>query len=345
MERLGTADLGSLLEFVRGVHELRDFDGFVQYTVHALPRLVRADLTTYNEIDPVRGSSDNWLDRPEVNTPEAAATWEAHMAEHPVLAQYLRSGDGRAHAIGEFTSQRQFRQTGLYTEHYRPKELEYVVATFLDNAGGRVVGVGLHRNGHDFDERDRMLVDLVRPHLALARRNALAVTRLRHHAARRSLPELLTFDCAGRIRNASPRAIALLSAYVGTPRGDHLPEDLARWIDASQRQPDDAPRVDAPFVREGYGGTLAVRVVEGTGDRYLLLEEARGRPPDALRANGLTARECDVVTLVTAGQTNAEIATALGIAERTVDKHVEHILQKLGVGNRTAIAAFALEAT
>ena len=52
----------------------------------------------------------------------------------------------------------------------------------------------------------------------------------------------------------------------------------------------------------------------------------------------LTPREADVVTLVSEGLTNKEIACALGIAEHTVEHHVTHILQKIGATTRTQAA-------
>ena len=51
---------------------------------------------------------------------------------------------------------------------------------------------------------------------------------------------------------------------------------------------------------------------------------------------GLTPRESAVLAHLVEGRTNAEIATALGSATRTVEKHVEHILRKLGVSTRLA---------
>jgi predicted ATPase/DNA-binding SARP family transcriptional activator/DNA-binding CsgD family transcriptional regulator len=53
----------------------------------------------------------------------------------------------------------------------------------------------------------------------------------------------------------------------------------------------------------------------------------------------LTAREQEIVALITQGQTNAQIAATLGIAVRTVDTHVSRILRKLGVTSRSAITA------
>ena len=57
---------------------------------------------------------------------------------------------------------------------------------------------------------------------------------------------------------------------------------------------------------------------------------------------GLTARELDVLHLVTEGYSNAEIAEALFISPRTASMHVGHILQKLGVSSRAAATGYAL---
>ena len=59
----------------------------------------------------------------------------------------------------------------------------------------------------------------------------------------------------------------------------------------------------------------------------------------------LTMREREVLALVAAGKTNGEIGTVLAISARTVQKHLEHIFQKLGVETRTAAAVHALAAT
>ena len=58
---------------------------------------------------------------------------------------------------------------------------------------------------------------------------------------------------------------------------------------------------------------------------------------------GLSAREAEVLGLVAAGHTNRAIAAALGISERTVDRHVSNIFTKLGVSSRAAATAFAVE--
>ena len=56
---------------------------------------------------------------------------------------------------------------------------------------------------------------------------------------------------------------------------------------------------------------------------------------------GLTPRELDVLRLVVAGRTNAEIAEALFVSRRTVTTHVSHLYAKLGVASRAEDIALA----
>ncbi len=55
-----------------------------------------------------------------------------------------------------------------------------------------------------------------------------------------------------------------------------------------------------------------------------------------------THREMDVLRLVTEGNTNQSIAVQLGISEKTVEKYLYAIFQKLGVGSRTEAAVYAV---
>jgi DNA-binding NarL/FixJ family response regulator len=55
--------------------------------------------------------------------------------------------------------------------------------------------------------------------------------------------------------------------------------------------------------------------------------------------NGLTAREIEVLRLVAAGKSNAEIAEALVVSIRTAERHLANIYAKLGTGGAVARAA------
>lgn len=60
------------------------------------------------------------------------------------------------------------------------------------------------------------------------------------------------------------------------------------------------------------------------------------------RRSQLTRREREVAALVAQGLSNRQIAAASHISERTVESHVQHILDKLGFTNRTLIAAWVV---
>jgi DNA-binding CsgD family transcriptional regulator/tetratricopeptide (TPR) repeat protein len=93
------------------------------------------------------------------------------------------------------------------------------------------------------------------------------------------------------------------------------------------------------------GATAAVAQAQTTMRRLGHTVIPRGRRP-ATRADrfGLTRREREVLALVCAQLTNADIAGRLFIAEKTVDHHVSSVLAKMGVGSRRAAARMATEA-
>jgi len=74
----------------------------------------------------------------------------------------------------------------------------------------------------------------------------------------------------------------------------------------------------------------------------VLHELAAQTAPPPRKTFGLTARELEVVGLITEGSTNKHIAQTFGISEETVKRHLTNIFNKLGVGNRLELALFAL---
>ncbi len=96
----------------------------------------------------------------------------------------------------------------------------------------------------------------------------------------------------------------------------------------------------------------AVRIV-AAGEALLapsvtsrLIADYASRPSAPRRTemlSSLTEREIEVMELVATGQSNAEIADALFLAEQTVKTHVSRILSKLGLRDRTQIVVTAYE--
>ncbi|MBM6402970.1 response regulator transcription factor [Phycicoccus sp. CSK15P-2] len=97
----------------------------------------------------------------------------------------------------------------------------------------------------------------------------------------------------------------------------------------------------------------AIRVVAGgqallaPGVTRRLIEQfvdarTTARPPDPA-LNGLTEREREVLTLLSAGRSNAEIAAELFIAEQTTKSHVSRVLQKLHLRDRAQAVVYGYE--
>ena len=59
-------------------------------------------------------------------------------------------------------------------------------------------------------------------------------------------------------------------------------------------------------------------------------------------ASGLSPREQDVLRLIAAGQASKEIARALAVSVTTVERHITHLYDKLGVRGRAEATAYAL---
>lgn len=58
--------------------------------------------------------------------------------------------------------------------------------------------------------------------------------------------------------------------------------------------------------------------------------------------DGLTERECEVLTSIAEGGTNREIAEELGISVKTVERHNENIMRKLNLHTRTELVKYAI---
>lgn len=84
------------------------------------------------------------------------------------------------------------------------------------------------------------------------------------------------------------------------------------------------------------------------GELYLDAAVTRGLTEPAQPAShsldALTSRERDVLSLIASGQSNRQIATRLGITERTARTHVSNLLGKLAVTSRTQAALLAVRA-
>ena len=73
------------------------------------------------------------------------------------------------------------------------------------------------------------------------------------------------------------------------------------------------------------------------------LAAANPQPSQTQNRFGLTARETEIISFITQGCMNRDIASSLSITEETVKRHLTNIFNKVGMSNRLELALFAIE--
>lgn len=149
----------------------------------------------------------------------------------------------------------------------------------------------------------------------------------------------------GAVNLCSEQARIWLAEYfdaVFYARGVRLPAPVAQWVTRRMERERQGRRIRAarrdPLVVTRGDKCLVLDIIVDHGkDQHLLtLEEiVLNAPAASLEALGLTPREAEVLSWVAQSKTNREVGLILGTSARTVQKHLEHIFQKLGVESRT----------
>jgi DNA-binding CsgD family transcriptional regulator len=122
-----------------------------------------------------------------------------------------------------------------------------------------------------------------------------------------------------------------------------LPDSMVHWLEQAQKsKAGSKTQAMASFPEDE---RLRLQYMGKLGPNEFLLRLAKDShadfPAEFSSELGLTTREGEVLSWLSKGKTNRDIAQILGLSPRTVDKHLEQIYAKLGVENRTAAAAIA----
>lgn len=177
----------------------------------------------------------------------------------------------------------------------------------------------------------------VRTHLNQAR-----LTRRTEQALSGSGLAAVAIDTAGQVTWSTPSASAWLSGDADKPI---LPKPLLDWVlplMQAKYQPDDADSFSFDYSGKGWSAKMSpchdrreylVFLQKQTGDWNL--ESLKG-------SLGLTFKEAEVLMWISRGKTNRDIGLILGNSPRTVNKHMEHIFEKLGVATRSAAIALVM---
>jgi DNA-binding NarL/FixJ family response regulator len=205
---------------------------------------------------------------------------------------------------------------------------------------------GLEAGGVDYVSKPIAIEEMlarIRVHLANAR-----LTQSARAALDVSGRYLLAVNSQGKLMWATPQAQKLMSdTLAGNADEDFvLPDPMPQWLDAAQKSK--AGSKSATMASFPGNEALRLQYMGKLGANEFLLRLAKDTsgdmPAEFSSELGLTTREGEVLSWLSKGKTNRDIAQILGLSPRTVDKHLEQIYSKLGVENRTAAAAIAVNA-
>jgi DNA-binding CsgD family transcriptional regulator len=230
MVRLRESDFRTGLELLGAMQEAtRDVASYARTGVERLPTLVASEFTTLSICHLASGRREVYGLPAGALSPTDRAAFDRHFHEHPLVRFHGYERGAVTQRISDSVPFAQFRESALFNEYYRRVRVDHAIALPIYVRDGLLVSFVLNRTRRDFTDRERALLDLLRPYLAK------------------------------------------------------------------------------------------------------LYEKSKPTPV-------LSAREAEVLRWVAAGKSDAQIGAILGISARTVQKHLEHAYQKLGVENRTAAA-------
>jgi DNA-binding CsgD family transcriptional regulator len=333
VQRLDTRDVHRIVDVVAEIESFSDDQPFPPATLELLGTLIPADAVGFCELDRVEHRQLGGTDREGDFTdgPSEEAFWQVEPS-HPLCA-YQRAGYFDAVRLSDFLTTAELHRLVLYAEFLRPWNVEHQLELGLPSPLSHTKTFIFDRASGDFSERDRLLLNVLQPHLirryarwAFEQRTA---ARLAEIADQGGDPTVLILGHDGRIEFAQRAVRRLLSDYFGEGERRLAPLPIRKWAEGA---PLDDLLVDGP------DGQLVVTVALRNEDgHYVLL--FRERSAEASLTDRLTPRERDVLELVGDGKSNAEIGRLLWVQPSTIRKHLENAYAKLNVRNRIEATA------
>ena len=365
MKTLCERDNRRVHESLRQLYATRDLDEFPRVVLGCLDELIGSDMTSYNEVCLAEERIVGMVSSTDDTAEQLGEKMAPFLLEHPLIERFSQTRDGSSTAISDLLPRRVWHKTALFNEFFRPLGIEDQMAVGLANEATWIFGIALNRGSRSFSQRDRVVLEILRPHLSQAHSNAAAWSRLQNqnqrcesgisvrieHEAQQTLEHnrVLVVRDNGRLVFCSEGARRLLSCYFGRVERD-APTAICEWLAANAWRNVERSAMMltattfAPLqIRQGHR-SLIVRCGERVeGQTLLRLEEvteASSAPPNVLivplMAQGLTRRQSEVLLQLSRGQSNDQIALHLGMSLHTVKRHLEAIYQKMDVDGRGA---------
>ena len=324
MPWLADTDVGAAHGFARALFGARTVTELRRRALSGLAELVPADVVMWDRVELATGVVRHEAIPAEAEPPGAFAAIVGDVAGHPLLSAHA-ARRRPAVRLSEAVERRRLSHSDLYGDLLHPSGVEYAITVGVRAERREMVVAGLGRSERQFSERDRDVLDLVRPVLEAALRDAQARERLVRALVTTPPPgaAVVLLDRYGEIEHSSLDAERWLAEHFGgAEHPGWLPEAVAAWLALPPRP---------PLVSVRDRRRLTVHLLPGDPHALLLEEEVASFRPDALDRLGLTARETEVLCAAAAIEQEADIAWELCLSLHAVRDRLAHLEAKLGV--------------
>jgi DNA-binding CsgD family transcriptional regulator len=310
-----------------------------------LTELIPCIDSSFNEINP-GANGIRWRSIPENSRmDEYAPLFAQLMYQNPLVGYFEETQDTRAMMWSDIASPDQIRKTELYQEMFRPLGVDSQMVVVLPAPPGIIVGFAVNSGAEGFTERDRTVMNTLRPHLAHCYRSI----QLRDELS--NLQQALQVGgWAGALANGDGMVETVTDnvtqleneSGVTLAEGEPLPEPLRASFDTGVKAYEPSqPAVLSRSTRisEEANGVAGWHVPGPIPPHVVIVQTDVDASTERLRAAGLSPRQLEVALQLTEGGTNRALAKRLGIAEGTLRKHLERIYRALGVSDRASAIA------
>lgn len=143
-----------------------DKASFAKLGVERLPALVASEFTTLSICHLASGKREVFGLPAGALSAQDRAAFDRHFHEHPLVRFHAYQGGRVPQRISDSVPFEQFRRTALYNDYYRRIRIDHAMALPIYVRDGLLVSFVLNRTRRDFTDRERALLEVLRPHLA-----------------------------------------------------------------------------------------------------------------------------------------------------------------------------------
>ncbi|MDI6728137.1 MAG: helix-turn-helix transcriptional regulator [Thermodesulfovibrionales bacterium] len=201
MLRLSHSDLQSLQNCIREIYSDLNLDEWHSRLLSVISKAIPSELINYSEINPLKQEYIRFIEMPsKYISLKDIPIFAEYMHEHPTISllypeqmlkrplkdcikdrgrlDYVLSPECQAVKLSDFLTNNQFRRLRLYNEFFRKYDIEYQMVVPISHHPSTLTGIVLNRNGKDFSEQDRLMLNILAPHIVQAYKNAKTVSAI-----------------------------------------------------------------------------------------------------------------------------------------------------------------------